>query len=297
MRSRENYAARTLALLLACLLLPLAALAAINATSGRELAYRFILEQHGVSADELNFYQSARDGDKQSWRFSFLLKEKQEETDGLFIVDLYNDGSLKELTPPRVMHLDERLRRDFNDARPLPYTNESLLKLKEKWAPHLPGMLSELKAQHPDVYEQSGEYASIRALSQDYREPAPGALGLEQVEALAVQAILDSPPWTAERFAFFVPWLAAHYVSGELGIPVWHFIYHDERSNSPRFAGKSNEAYEREYWQPLIQAFGGQENTPLYVSLRLDASTGEVLDGVNTHFRPPQVWFVLGNIK
>lgn len=290
---------RILALLLVLCCLPHAAMAAITAAQGRELALGYLQEQYQISPDQVHFHQLGKSEDQKVWSFSFILKEQQEDTDGLYLVDLYIDGSLKELTPPRFMYPEERMNRDFQEQT-WPLTTKNMLHLKEKWAPYLDEIMQyaiENDTSGVQTLENSLGYAMVRALRQGFALLVPDALSLDQAQALAEAAILATPTWTAQRLAHYLPYLQAHYVSQELGRPIWHFIYHRELSTSPRFINSSYETYERAYLNLLKQEFGSNANTPLYVSLRLDATSGELAGEVDTFYSPPAVNYVLANVK
>lgn len=264
---------------------PLMAVATLSEEEVRERAWLH-LTQHGVDREAVSLYQSHYFAGEGFWRCSFLLTQKSEETDGLYLVDMLPDGSLLALGKPRTMPLQERIQRSLWDLMPLPYTTEGLMKLRKKWLPVLPDVIAE-EAQYSSKPHGSVAMVNARALSQDIRMPAADALGLEEAQARAEQHILATAPWTRERLDQYECYLAAHYGSRELGKPVWHFIYSMQSTlQTPRFRGRDWKEYERVYLKPLYALFGGELDAPLYVSVRMDAFSGELTESVHTEYIP-----------
>ena len=269
-------------------LLPLMAFAADGQQEISERAWQH-LETHGVAREAVSLHQAhyfAREG---FWRCSFLMKEQPEETDGLYLVDMHPDGSLKELHEPLTMPVQQRIQRGLWDLLPLPYTTEGLMKLRAKWSPVLADVIAE-EAQRGGNPESNVAFVNARALSQDIRMPDSDALGPVEAQARAEQHILATAPWTSERLDQYECYLAAHYGSRELGKPVWHFIYSMQSVlRTTRFVGRDWKAYERSYLKPLYALFGGELDAPLYVSVRIDAVNGGLIGGVHTEYIPIKV--------
>lgn len=266
-------------------LLPLLAFAGTAQQQITEKAWQH-LEAHGVGRDAVSLHQSHYFAGEGFWRCSFLMKERPEETDGLYLVDMHPDGSLKAFRKPLMMPPQRRIQQDLWDLLPLPYTTEGLMKLREKWLPVLPNVIAE-EAQHSSEPDRRVAMINARALSQDIRMPAADALSLTEAQLRAEQHILAAAPWTRGRLDQYECYLAAHYGSRELGKPVWHFIYSMQSTlRTPRFRGRDWKEYERVYLKPLYALFGGELDAPLYVSVRMDAVSGELTEDVHTEYIP-----------
>ncbi len=184
---------------------------------------------------------------------------------------------------PQLLSDEELIRKVFRQAD-LPLTSECLMALQVKLGPKLEGIISR-NINKENAPGQNVVLACARALQLDIHPPASGALSLEEAEAKARAAIEVTAPWSKEKLAMYPPFLAAHYVSAELGRPVWHFVFEQEDiSNSARFVDKDWDYYDSVYLKPLGKLFGKNADTPLYVSLRLDATSGQVLGEVATFY-------------
>lgn len=257
-----------LALALIICLIPMIAFAKTSEEEALEKAYQHLLEQQGVAREALNPYQSGYDKNGKSWRFSFLLKEKQEETDNLYVVVFRDDGSLMEMITPRQLNPVERFNRDGFEARP--YTTASLMAMKQKWGDQLEQLMAEVarKSSYPSQ-DQDYKLNLMRALTLDIRPADAGALSQDEARKKAEAAILTTAPWSDEKLAKYVPQAAFHYVSRELGKPVWHFIYDLDAAWLDQYA-------------QVARLFGGQEKMPIYVSVRVDAFTEALMGEVDT---------------
>ncbi len=154
-----------------------------------------------------------------------------------------------------------------------PYTTENLLSLRAEWADRY----KELKE---NTQHWGGIYDTIRNLmEQDIRLPEEGAIGLQDAQKKAEAAVLALPGWTREKLDMYGRLAEIHYQSGELNKPVFHFIFAQKRHYWPEFEGKPFEVFEKDYLKPLYALFGGEDTlTPHYVSVRLDARTGELTE-------------------
>ena len=66
------------------------------------------------------------------------------------------------------------------------------------------------------------------------------------------------------------------YQSKEVGKPAYIFFFRQVNSGAKTYADVNWETYEKMYIQPLSHLFG-ENQAPQYVSVRLDAYTGELL--------------------
>jgi hypothetical protein len=142
-----------------------------------------------------------------------------------------------------------------------------------------------------------GYYSFIKAFEQDIRLPAADDMAVEEALAKARSSILSLPGWTNEKLDMFNVYLQVYYVSEELGKPVYQFAFSQKKSSSKEYFDKSWEYYEARYLNPLYAQFGGDNlTTPYFVSVRLDARTGEPIEKPFVEY-PPVESFELGLIK
>lgn len=269
---------------LLCLLTSLTGLA-LGEKEARELALAAVVRQHGIAEQDLAYQQTGRFQDSPDVLVMVYHKGHDPQNDGMYEVRLTPGGQVAAITPPREMHPAEQLRRDFKHP---PFDTRRMMDLQEKWRDRLPLFLTgELGDDAPECPADLRTAVLARALSQEIFLPGPEALSEERARQLAEAAILDSPPWNREKLASYGLYLSAHYRSEELNRTVWQFIFMKKPQNSPEFAQRPEGWYQKNYLEPLTKSFGGSQNTPLFVSVRLFALTGELAEEVHTHY-PPQ---------
>ena len=266
-------------------LLPVFTGLALSEQEARAVALQAIVSQYGMAEKDLVYEQTGRYEDSPDVLVVLYHRGHDPHNDGSYQVRLGPDGSVKEIIPPREMHSGEQLRQDFKTP---PYFTGRMMELQAKWQELLPRFLSgELGGDAPESPVDLRAAALARALSQEIRLPGAEALTEEAARTLAEQAILKSPPWTPAQLAEYPLYLSVHYRSAELGQPVWQFIFSRKSPASPEFTQKPESWYEKNYLEPLVKSFGGNPNTPLFVSVRLDATTGALVEEIHTHY-PPQ---------
>jgi len=278
---------------LLCLIAPLTGLA-LSEQEARELAQKALVNQEGLKEQDLVYEQTGRYEDSPDVLVVFYHKGHDPLNDGMYGVRLTPGGQVAAITPPREMHPAEQLRRDVKDP---PYDSLRMMALQAKWRDSLPRFLTgELGDDAPECPADLRTAVLARALSQEISLPGADALTEEAARKLAEAAILGSPPWTREQLDAFDLYLSVHYRSEELGRPVWQFIFSRKSPMSPEFAQRPEGWYHKNYLEPLVTSFGGTQNTPLFVSVRLVAITGELAEEVHTHY-PPQRALPLAMIK
>lgn len=266
-------------------LLPVFTGLALSEQEARELALQAIVSQYGMAEKDLVYEQTGRYEDSPDVLAVVYHRGHDPHNDGTYQVRLGLDGSVIDITPPREYHPGERLREDLKTP---PYDTGRMMALQAKWQELLPRFLSgELGGDAPESPVDLRAAALARALSQEISLPGAEALTEDAARVLAEQAILNSPPWTPAQLAAYPLYLSVHYRSSELGQPVWQFIFSRKSPTSPEFARQPEGWYEKNYLAPLVKSFGGSPNTPLFVSVRLDATTGALVEEVHTHY-PPQ---------
>lgn len=173
--------------------------------------------------------------------------------------------------PPEAEKLLREMRKALYEQ--FPYTCEKLMELQKTWLIHLETLKSY------GLLDEGGDMRAITNLTaQALRLPEEGDLPLEAARQKVREAILTLPGWSKKALDMYDLYAEALYESKQLGKPVYQFIFWRQNSSSPKWMEKPWEAYEQEYLTPLYALFGGIHSTPLTLSLRLDAKTGELTE-------------------
>lgn len=289
---------KAILLFLALCLLPLFATADITRQEAEQKALQYFYEKEQLKPEDLKPYKTLFSKDQQDWYVGFEPTVPKENTEGVYFVILDLQGNLKEMSTPRELNLTQQLIRDVNQQLRGHTDTQALLALKEKWTPHLTDILQSEQERERQPQPRYQRVANIvTALSQGLRMPEAGEISEQEALDKAREIIVNTPPWSQEKLSHYPPLIAAHYVSNELHQPVWYLLFHQESAGGGRFRDQSWEAYEKAYLKPLQKLFSGPKDTPLFVCLRLDARTGELLGEVFCEYPQSQITTLFYHMK
>ncbi len=262
-----------LAALLLCVSL---AQAAPSRQQAIETVYRIIHQELRIRKEELQIRSEHFDDAEGYWTFSFQ-QQPHPGSDGQVFIQLKPDGTLNDLVGPRRLDeiaLEEALKRDLRDPDNL-RTATGMYALKQRWQDRLPalGRMAEERLRRRGTLPWF--LKEYRALEADIRLPGEEMVPLSQAQETAEAAILALPGWTREKLDYFPLALAVYYHSAELGKPVYHLGFQQKRPAQ----GDPWEPFERGYIKPMEALFGDAfEKLPQYLSLRIDARTGQAAE-------------------
>ena len=262
--------------LLVLMLISPGASAFLTRPEALEQVYGIILERLAVPASGLETNMEHFDDRDGYW--TFIFQEKLHPgTDGVIFIQLNPDGSLSELREPRSLHdlaLQEALAQALGDPETLTSV-QGMYQLKKSWEADLPRLKRLMEKEKERGRPLSRLLLEAQALFADIRLPEAGMIGPEAALAGAEKALLALPGWTSEKLSFFSLTLAVYYHSEELERTVYHFVF------GLRRPGESEDwdQFEDSYIRPMDALFGGSfETLPQYLSLRLDAATGQAAE-------------------
>ena len=241
-----------------------------------EQVYEIILERLAVPGSGLETNMEHFDDRDGYWTFIFQEKTHP-ETDGVIFIQLNPDGSLGELIEPRSLAdlaLQEALTQALNDPEILASV-QGMYQLKKRWEADLPQLEQLTESEKERGRPLPRLLLEAQALFADIRLPEAGMMGPEAALAVAEKVLLALPGWTSEKLSFFSLTLAVYYHSEELERTVYHFVF------GLRRPGESEDwdQFEDSYIRPMEALFGGSfETLPQYLSLRLDAATGQAAE-------------------
>lgn len=181
--------------------------------------------------------------------------------------------------PPDAQNLLQELIDEFFARQP--FALEELVDLQAVWRPRV----EKMKIYNLDDGGMVRVFINLTEMG--LRVPAEGDLPLEDARAKAREAALALPGWTEEKLSALEPYAEVLYHSKDWGKDVYQFFFSRRPRPDPGTTTDESawDAHEQEYLKPLYAMFGGENTkTPLYVSVRLDAGTGELIEA-------PQVVF------
>ncbi len=259
------------------LLFTAGAFAAITEEKAMEAAYQNIAYCLKMQKDAISLTDSSQKNG--TWQFVFTVNAPG-ITDGRIEITLDAKGNMTALRGPEWR---EDVTRLVNSTKRLAYTMEDMVAYREAWLPYLQefeALLADQKGTSPNVF-----YQFAYAFGQDIRLPEEDSVLLDTALNTATQSILSLPGWTKEHLDFFDLSTQVYYISSQLGQPVYQFIFSRRSSAAPQYINFAWDVYEKQYLKPLYARFGGSEDsTPQYISVRVDAKTGSVLEEPNVQF-------------
>lgn len=259
---------KTLCLLLALLLTYLPVNAQMDLM---QRAFDLIRDQLGILSEQLTVEEEHPELDYPLYIFRQVFHP---DSDGLITVQFRPDGSLHDLNAPTPNWLKE-LDEAFQPLRmSAVWKAADLAALKEAWAPRLVDIERMIASQEENTL--SFTLKNAKALLKDIRAVEPGAISEEAARQAAEQAILALPNWNAGKLAFYPLNLSVYYVSQELQKPVYLMVFSQKSAGD--VDDRAFEQFQKDYLQPLAAAFGVDDPmfAPLFVSVRVDAFTGQV---------------------
>ncbi len=265
-----RFLTRVLALAL-CLMLPFSqAQAAMKENEAREKAYAIIKERTGMGPEDMKKVEALRDSFDNSWFFVFRLKNPSPTSDANIAIAFNLDGSLNSFHYEEVSHqtLMSQLVYDQNPR----LTTEDIYRVQQNWREALPILLEQPYIKRA-VERKDHVSGYIHLLQQEIILPEADMLEMARAEEIARQAVLALPGWTQEKLDMYPLHLDLFYQSQEYGKTVVLLAFHQKSSwNYTEWND-----YIKQYINPL-EALFAPEYPPEYISLKLDAYSGELLE-------------------
>lgn len=281
------------ALTLALLVAATAQAAGLPREKAFEIIYQTILERTGIKPEELIIEQEERDKWGDGWWIVKLRQKEYEGTTGLIAIEINPTGGVAGFKGPIPTWQAEleaqvdkvvRLIRSNRDG----FSIGDMAALSQEMAPFMDS-LQRLKEEYQARDRKlSGMQQAMFAFKQQMSLPGPEAVPEDQALKAAKAAILNTEEWTKERFAKYPLLMAIYYQSQEQGKAIYQFIFSQQGKPPDGASEAAWEAYEKGYRKDLAALYGGDEwSAPRFVSVKLDALTGEPVEAPYTSYTAP----------
>ena len=204
-----------------------------------------------------------------------------------FSGDVDPEGHFLHVSEPRREHPAENLNREYKLT---PHTHDALYRLREKWLPLLQSLSEEDNAYLADP--NNTYLVPVRDLMlQELVLPDETFLSREEAESAAIRAIEAVDGWKKELTAHIGLDLDVTHIPAGSGRPVWDLVYdlagdaefHRLFRSGAAVSDREFDRLDRQSDQDR-DAFGG--SAPLYIFVRIDARTGELIGDVHFEMAP-----------
>ena len=283
-----------IAFLLALLLTATAQAAGLSREKAFDIIYQTILERTGIKQDELVIEKEERDPWGDGFWYVELRQKAYEGTTGLIKIQINPTGGVAGFKGPvptwqadLEAQVDKTARLLRNNRAG--FSIQDMAHLYQEMAPFMASLERFREEQQAKDRKLSGMMQAMFAFKQPMGLPGPEAVLEEAALKAARAAILNMEEWTQERLDKFPLFISVYYQSQQQGKAIYQFIFSRQGTQPPGDAGETAwEAYEKGYLKDLAALYGGDEmKAPRFVSVKLDAGTGEPVEAPYTSYYGP----------
>lgn len=246
----------------------------------QEIIYQYCESELGYTRDDLTPYNLVHNQDG-SWSFSFYVKNAEPLTNGLVIGLLDEDGKLNRIEGPSPVSTFEWLNWEVGKCL-LNY--KDIYQLKQQWEPKL----NSIPDKELDLFNRMQDLNPILDfLHHDIILPDDQCISYEDAVQKSISIIEGMNGWKSEMTDHIGIIAEVVHIPSGMDHPVYQFIY---TLRSIATLARNN-LYEEEYTDELDRkiermekeedaVFGGNENFPYVISIRIDAYSGEQVGDV-----------------
>ena len=241
----------------------------------REILYQYCESELGYTRDNLTPYNLVQNEDG-SWDFSFYVKDAEPMTNGLVIGSLDSNGKLVEIKGPAPVSTVEWLNEQVGKCM---FSYQDIYELKQQWEPKLDS-IPEKDMEFFDSIQSFNPILDFLRL--DIVLPDEQCIPYEEAKQKSIDVIEAMDGWKPEMTEHIDVMVELIYIPDGMDHPVWQFIYALASDVFYSKAVLSEEEYTNEMSAKNKQmmeeekaVFGGSQNLPIHISIRIDAYTGE----------------------
>lgn len=287
------------------LLLAFAAQAAgLSREKAFQIIYATIKERSGIPEEDLVVEKEERDKWGDGWWFVSLRQKEHQGTTGLIEIQINPEGGVGGYAGPLPLWqaaLQEQVEKTARQLRVnrAGFSIADMAALSQEMAPYMDSLKQLQTEQEAKGRKLSGIQQAMFAFLQPMSLPGPDAMPEAPALEAAKSAILKTQDWTPERLALFPLYMAMHYQSQAQGKAIYQFIFSQEGTQPTDGASETAwEAYEKGYRKDLAALYGGDAwSAPRFVSVKLDAATGQLVEPPYTSYFGPDYDSELGTIR
>ena len=253
----------------------------------REILYQYCESELGYTWDNLTPYNLVQNEDG-SWDFSFYVKDAEPGTNGLVIGALDSEGKLVEIQGPAPVSTVEWLN---DQIRKCMFSYQDLYELKKQWEPKLDSLSEQDLADFESIQSFN---PILDFLKLDIVLPDEKCIPYEAAKQKSIEIIEAMNGWKPEMTDYIDIMAELVYIPSGMDHPVYQFIYGTAGDVLHAKTVLYNKEYTdelsqqiRDIWEEEKTVFGGNENRPCVISIRIDAYTGEQVG--ETYLETPPV--------
>ena len=267
-----------ISLLYLMVFLPVCSHAALERAEVREIIYKYCEAEFGYTKDEMAFNNLTKNNNG-SWDFSLCVKEPEEMTNGLIMGLLNKDGTLASITGPAPVSTFQWLNQELSRCL---FHYQDLYQLKQRWAPRLDSIPEE----DMEVFNRVRKTNPILDVLQlDIVLPDDKCITYDEALKKCTEHIEHIDGWTPEMTNHIGIMAEMVYIPDGMDHPVYRFVYSLASDAYFYRTVAMNEEYtramedENKRMQKEEEAIFG-DVYPMYISVRIDAYTGELADPI-----------------
>lgn len=238
-----------------------------SSADAESMIYQLFESNFGYTRDQLKTNQIGYNKDTGVWTMSAILIDCPQDEDGIFIVEMDNDGNIVgEFKASEKISLQEQLDATLRASVNSDNCYLQLAKWTQNWTP----MLNTLIADDPYVADGRFNFP-LEVLKLGITEPAEGSISYDDALVLAKGYIQSQPNWPEGAVEMYTLNQACYYTPQDIGRPVYFFYF-----STPRFSDSDAEKVEQLF----------DNNPPMTISLLLDAVDGSLVETPIQDFPP-----------
>lgn len=235
-----------------------------------EIIHNYMKENYNYAENEFTIGNMALEDNKVA--FSLIIKDHPSDEDGMFIGIVNSKGKIEVVQEPQKIDIQRQLE---NDLKASYFKLEDMNSFKQKWAPILDNM--EKEGRHQEVANIFSNYVAMTRLNIGL--PTQTDISKEDALSKAKEYLSSSFDWTQETVEYYIVIIELYYTPEQINKPVYHFLLSRHSLMQPEYLGSAGENAYNKYEKALFDAFGGESrSTPFYISIMIDAQTGELIE-------------------
>ena len=265
--------------------LPVCSQADPDRTEVREKICQYCEAEFGYTKDEIAFNNLVKNKND-SWDFSLCVKKPEEMTNGLIVGLLNKDGTLASITGPAPVSIFQWLNQELSRCL---FHYQDLFQLKQRWAPRLDSIPEE----DMEVFNRVRKVNPILDVLQlNIVLPDEKCISYEEALKKCVENIEQIDGWTPEMTSHIGIIAELVYIPDGMDHPVYRFVYSFASDADYNRIVVMNEEYtramekEHKRMEEEEEAIFG-DVYPMYISVRIDACTGELAELIYKEMRAP----------
>ncbi len=263
------------------ILLPVCSFAASNRTEVREMIYQYCESELGYSRDELSFNNLSKRKNG-SWDFSLCVMHPEELTDGSIRGLINQDGTMDHVDKPSPVSVSDWLSREVNRCL---FSYRDIYDLSQRWA----SRLDSIPEEDIEEFDFMHDFNPIpELLRMNIILPDERCIPYDEALRKSIDYMEEMDGWTPEK----VSHLGLHgeivYIPQGTDHPIYRFIYSPASIAVFDRIVAMNEEYDNAMEKKVDRmekeedaVFG--KDTPLYISVRIDAYSGNLIDKIYVH--------------